>query len=135
MVFYLVIGTALDTRVFASLFISLFVFLYSGFLPDIGYLVKKTNNRRKGWTLREKYALLFFAPVFLYYVIAGRARPLFSTEERPYHNFKTAFVYGAFLFAVGMFFWDELLKAIMLSVFGFLGFSVHLLVDRNFKIN
>ncbi len=134
-VFYFVMGFVLDTRIFASLFISLLIFIYSSFLPDVGYIVKKTKDRRKEWKWNEKYALLFFAPVFLYYVIAGRAKPLFSSEDRPYHKFGIAFVYGAFLFVVGMLFWDELLKAVMLSIFGFLGFAIHLLVDKNFKIN
>lgn len=134
-VFYLLASLFLQVRIFAPLFISLLIFLYSNFLPDVGYLVKKTNDKRKEWKWQEKYTLLFFAPVVIYYVIAGRAKPLYSTTDRPLHNFKAAFIYGAFLFVAGMLLWDELLKATMLAIFGFLGFSIHLVVDKNFKIN
>ncbi|MBI4167746.1 MAG: hypothetical protein HY515_02200 [Candidatus Aenigmarchaeota archaeon] len=134
-VFYLLASFIFQVRIFAPLFISLLIFLYSNFLPDVGYLVKKTNDKRKDWKWQEKYTLLFFAPIVIYYVIAGRAKPLYSIHDRPFHNFKSAAVYGVFLFVIGMLLWDELLKASMLAIFGFLGFSVHLLVDKNFKIN
>ncbi len=134
-VFYLLASFVLQVRIFAPLLISLLIFLYSNFLPDVGYLAKKTNNKPKEWKWQEKYTLLFFAPVVIYYVIAGRAKPLYSTQDRPFHNFRTAIIYGVFLFVAGMFLWNDLLKATMLAIFGFLGFSTHLLVDKNFKIN
>ncbi|MFH0890098.1 MAG: hypothetical protein V1836_03065 [Candidatus Aenigmatarchaeota archaeon] len=134
-VFYLLMSFVLQTRILGSLFLSLLVFLYSNFLPDVGYLVKKTKKKRDDWGWQEKYSLLFFAPVVLYYVIAGRAKPLYSVEDKPFHNAKTVLVYGLFLLALGYVLWGELIKAAMLATFGMLGFCVHLLVDRKFRIS
>ncbi|MBI2084891.1 MAG: hypothetical protein HYT71_00015 [Candidatus Aenigmarchaeota archaeon] len=134
-IFYLLVGILLETRILAPLLISLLIFLYSNFLPDIGYIVKKTRRKSNEWKWHEKYSLLFFAPIFLYYAIAGRAQPLYSTESRPFHNFKSAIAYGFFLLFVGLILWEELSKALILTSFGLLGFVIHLLVDKNFKIN
>ncbi|MBI3412905.1 MAG: hypothetical protein HY051_02380 [Candidatus Aenigmarchaeota archaeon] len=131
----MIISFATQTRIFAPLFISLLIFLYSNFLPDVGYLVKKTNDKRKEWKWQEKYTLLFFAPVVIYYVIAGRAKPLYSAEGMPFHNLKSALIYSLFLLVIGSLFWEERLKTTILMTFGFLGFVCHLFVDRNFKIN
>lgn len=132
-VFYLLMSFVLQTKILGSLFLSLLVFLYSNFLPDVGYLVKKTNKKKSEWGWKEKYSLLFFAPVVLYYVIAGRAKPLYSAENKPFHNAKTALIYGSFLLVLGYVFWGELIKAAMLATFGMLGFCVHLLVDKKFR--
>jgi hypothetical protein len=132
-VFYVVIGLVLNINVFGSLFISLLVFLYSNFLPDLDFLIKNTKNKSKDSLWYEKYSLLFFAPVIMYYIIAGRAKPLYSIENRPFHNFKTVIVYGIFLFIVGSIFWDDTIKRLMLPIFGMLGFIFHLMVDRKFN--
>jgi len=70
----------------------------------------------------------------MYYTIAGRARPLYSTEERCFHNFKTVIIYGIFLFILGGIFWSETIKRVMLPLFGMLGFIFHLMVDKKLKI-
>ena len=132
-VFYVVIGLILNTNVLGSLFISLLVFVYSNFLPDTDFLIKKTRNKSKDSLWYEKYSLLFFAPVIMYYIIAGRARPLYSIEDRCFHNFRTVVVYGIFLFIVGSIFWTDALKRLMLPAFGMLGFVFHLMVDKRFK--
>ena len=129
-IFYVVMGVISNMNVFGSLFLSLLVFIYSNFLPDTDFLIKKTNIGRQESLWYEKYFLLFFAPIIAYYTIAGRARPLYSLENRCFHNFKTIFIYGAFLFVVGTIFWPETLKRVMLPVFGMAGFALHLAVDR-----
>lgn len=132
-VFYVVMGLILNTNVFGSLFISLLMFIYSNFLPDTDFLIKKTKDKNKDSLWYEKYSLLFFAPIIMYYIIAGRARPLYSVEDRYFHNFRTAIVWGIFLFIVGSIFWTDALKRIMLLVFGMLGFIFHLMVDKRFN--
>lgn len=132
-VFYVVIGLVLNMNVFGSLFVSLLAFIYSNFLPDIDFLIKKTKNKHKESLWFEKYALLFFTPVILYYIIAGRAKPLYSAEERCFHNPKSLVIYGIFLFVIGSIFWADAIKRVMLPVFGMLGYAFHLAVDRGFK--
>lgn len=132
-VFYVVMSLILNIDIFGSLFLSLLIFIYSNFLPDTDFLIKKTKHGGKDSLWYEKYSLLFFAPVIMYYIIAGRARPLYSTEDRYFHNLKTVAIYGIFLFVVGCIFWTDALKRLMLPVFGMLGFIFHLMVDREFN--
>jgi hypothetical protein len=134
-VFYVIVSLMLNINIFGPLFIMLLLFLYSNFLPDTDFLIKKTRDKKKESLWYEKYSLLFFAPVIMYYIIAGRARPLYSTEERCFHNFRTAVIYGIFLFIVGCIFWSETIKRVMLPLFGVLGFIFHLMVDKRLKAN
>lgn len=133
MVFYLAAGLLLGINTFGSLFVSLLVFLYSNFLPDTDFLIRKSENNESRW--HERYSLLFFAPVFIYYVIAGRARPLYAKKVRCFHNPKAMFLYGGFLLIFGLLLWVDILKSSMLAVFGMLGFAFHLAVDHELKIN
>jgi hypothetical protein len=133
MVFYVTIGLILNMNVFGSLFLSFLVFVYSNFLPDIDFLIKKTKDKNKDSLWYEKYLLLFFAPVIMYYIIGGRAKPLYSIEDRSFHNLKTVIAYGIFLFVIGSIFWTDALKRLMLPIFGMLGFVFHLMVDKEFN--
>ena len=134
-IFYVVISLVLNINIFGPLFVMLVVFLYSNFLPDTDFLIKKTRSRDKESLWYERYSLLFFAPIIIYYVIAGRARPLYSNKERCFHNLKTVLIYGGFLFIVGSVFWVENIKIVMLSIFGMLGFAFHLMVDKKLKVD
>jgi len=126
-VFYVSIGFLFGMSVLGSLVLSLLIFVYSNFLPDADFLIKKSGISSP---LRERYMLLFFAPVIIYYVIAGRAKPLYSKEARCFHNFKSMIAYGTFLLLLGIILWPEMLKQAMLPIFGMLGFSFHLIVDK-----
>ncbi len=129
-IFYVIMGLAFNTNVFGSIFISLLLFIYSNFLPDTDFLIQKTKNKNRESLWYEIYSLLFFAPVIIYYVIAGRARPLYSTKSRPFHNLQTVFIYGAFLFVIGSIFWTGTLQRLLFPLFGMIGFLIHLMVDR-----
>src|SRR3989344_2504119 len=120
-IFYVVGGMFLHKNVFCSLFISLIIFLYSNIIPDIDLLIKKSDREHDSpWY--EKYFLLFFAPLIVYYILDGRAHPIHDKEYRPFHNLKTVLIYAVFLFILGNIFWSEPLKILMLPVFGSLGF-------------
>lgn len=134
-VFYVIFGLIFEINVFGSIFLSSLLFFYSSLLPDVDALFKKTKNKMLDSLWYEKYSLLFFAPVIIYYIISGRARPLYSMKERPFHSFKTVFIYGVFLFVVGSIFWTDTLRRIMFPLFGMLGFTVHLLIDKKIYIN
>ena len=128
-VFYVIIGIAFNMSVFGSLFVCLAIFVYSNFIPDLDLLIKKINGEGKESLWYEKYFFLFFAPVVVYYIIDGRARPLYSSEERCFHNLKTMIFYGIFLLVIGSIFWPETLKRLMLPLFGMFGFLLHLIID------
>ena len=132
-VFYVVLGLIFNMNVFGSLLVTLIIFIYSNFIPDIDFLITRTKNKNKESLWYERYFLLFFAPLIVYYILEGRAKPLYSKERKCFHNFKTVVVYGIFLFIVGSILWDDALKIVMLPVFGMLGFIFHLLVDKKFK--
>lgn len=133
-IFYVIIGLLLKTDVFGSLFISILIFTYSNIIPDIDILIKKPPEGKSESLWYELYALLFFAPLIVYYIIDGKAHPLYSQKNRPFHSFRTVIIYGFFLLIIGAVFWSEALKIIMLPIFGGLGFLFHLMID-NGKIN
>src|SRR3989338_2521953 len=87
---YVIAGLVLQKNLFGSLFVSLLIFIYSNVIPDLDILIKKPEKGEDESLWYEKYSLLLFAPIIVYYVINGRARPLYSNESRPFHNFKTA---------------------------------------------
>lgn len=127
-VFYVIAGILMQKNVFGSLFISLLIFIYSNVIPDIDMLIKKAERGQESpWY--EKYFLLFFAPLIVYYILDGKAHPILDSESRPFHNLRTVLAYATFLFIVGNIFWTESLKILMLPVFGALGFIFHLMVD------
>lgn len=127
LLFYIAIALIMGMNIFGPIFISLVIFFYSNFLPDSDFLIKKDNRRESLWY--ERYFLLFFLPVVFYYVIIGKAKPIFSKQTKSFHNVKSALAWGAFLFVIGNIFWDESLKIIMFTSFGFIGYCLHLLVD------
>jgi len=127
--FYIIAGLFLDLNVFGSLLVSFLIFLYSNFIPDIDFFIIKTDREVKESLWYEKYFWLLFAPLIFYYILAGKAKPVYSTESRCFHNVKSAVIYGLFLLIVGHIFWDETLKIVMLPLFGLVGYFFHLTVD------
>jgi len=126
---YIVLGLIFNINIFSSLFISMIIFIYSNFLPDVDFLIKRTERPVKESLWYEKYFLLFFAPIAVYYIINGRARPVYSLQDRCFHNIKTAVIYTIFLIVLGYVFWDQNLKIIMFAIFGTSGYLFHLIVD------
>jgi len=131
--FYVLTGWILNVWVFEALFICTLIFFYSNFLPDIDFLIKKTETPKKSSKWYKKYLLLFFAPIYVYYVIIGKAKPIYSAEAKLFHRPKIILIYGIFLLMLGFIFWEEKLKALILPVFGMLGFIFHLMVDGRIK--
>lgn len=101
-IFYFIAGIIFfKMNVLGSLVIALLVFLYSNFLPDIDFLMKETKDKKLESKWYEKYSLLFFAPVVMYYILDGRKKPIYIIKGKFFHNIKTVTIYGIFLFAVG----------------------------------
>lgn len=129
-IFYLVLSFVLDTYALGSLVLSLLIFVYSNFLPDLDIFIKKPDGTERESLWYEKYFLLLFAPVFVYYVFTGDAHPLYSSKHRPFHNLESAVIWLVFLYFVGSVLWpDVALKRIMFAVFGFSGYLFTLMVD------
>ena len=129
-IFYIALGAIFGMNVLGSLLISLLIFFYSNFLPEIDTLIKAVPKGKKKSTSLQIYFFLFFAPISLYYIIAGRKEALYNSKDRCFHNFKSLVFYGAFLVIIGLVLWTNIIKAIMLMTFGMLGFGFHLFVDK-----
>ncbi|MFH1454900.1 MAG: hypothetical protein ABIF22_01100 [bacterium] len=127
---YLILGIVFHNHILGSLFLSLLVFFYSNFLPDADVLVNRPENHERESLWYELYFLLCLTPVFLFYVMKGRANPLYTEKQKPFHNLSSIVVWGVFLFIISLLFWpDDMLKKLMLPLFGMAGFSFHLMVD------
>lgn len=132
--FYIIMGIFFfKINVLGSLVLALLVFLYSNFLPDIDFLMKETKNKKLKSKWYERYSLLFFAPVIIYYILDGKKKPLYTTRRKSFHNYKTVVTYGIFLFIIGTILWQDNIKMLILPLFGMLGFSFHLIVDERIK--
>ena len=129
-ILYFVLGIIFHNHILGSLFLSLLVFFYSNFIPDADILVSRPQKNEKESMWYELYFLLCFAPIFLYYVMKGRANPLYSIKPRPFHHLVVIFVWGFFLLIISSLFWpDDMLNKMMFPIFGMAGFSFHLMVD------
>ncbi len=126
---YILLGLIFEINIFGTLFICMIIFLYSNFLPDLDLIVKNTNKKSQESLWYEKYFALFFAPIIIYYILIGRAKPIYSTEKRCFHNIKSMIVWGIFLLILGNILWDENIKISMLIIFGTAGFLFHIIVD------
>ena len=123
---YLIVALILKINIFGTIFISLLIFIYSNFIPDADFLIKKS---KKDSLWYEKLLLLFFAPIIVYHIIKGEAKPIYSKQERSFHNFKSAIIWAIFLFIMGNILWDEEIKILIFTSLGFLGYCFHLTVD------
>jgi hypothetical protein len=133
--FYVVMGLIFRINILGALFISFLVFIYSNMLPDADILIKKTPEGQRESLWYEIFFLLCFAPIVVYYVLHGRAKPLFSNTPKPFHSLKAAFIWALFLFLIGNLFWPGvLIKSLMLPLFGLIGFLFHLFVDDVVKL-
>ncbi len=127
---YFILGIVFHNHILGSLFLSLLVFFYSNFLPDADILVNRPQDNERESLWYELYFLLFLTPIFLFYVMKGRANPLYTIKPRPFHNFSSVIAWGIFLLIISSLFWpDDTLKKLMLPLFGMAGFSFHLMVD------
>lgn len=129
---YILFGLLGGVNVLGSLTLSMIVFLYSSMLPDVDLIFKTASRRTRGSprpSKFEKYFVLFFAPLYIYYIIA-ESRRVYSTVKRPFHTFHALLSWGAFLCILGIVLYhDSLLKMFSLPLFGMLGFWTHLKVD------
>ncbi|MBS3051945.1 MAG: hypothetical protein J4428_01050 [Candidatus Aenigmarchaeota archaeon] len=125
--FYIIVGLIFKVWIVDSLFLGFFVFIYSNFLPDIDS-VFKINAKKDNWY--ERYLLLFFAPIILFYLFSENSKHLYSSKPKPFHNLSSVVAYGTFLLILGFLFYRNWLEMISLPVFGIVGYLTHLSVDK-----
>jgi len=120
-----------------SMFWGILIFFYSNFLPDMPsvYRRKKNNRRVEDLPWYKKYALLLFAPLFIWLLFSGIHFRWKTTET--FHNFKSLTIYGTFLFLWGFFAFGVLpisighiTEILSLPFYGMIGYLTHLKVDR-----
>lgn len=130
-VFYVLTGILFfEIYVVGSVFLGALFFIYSNFLPDLDSLMTPTKDKKKLSKWPEKYMLLFFAPVLVYYAVSGQAKQIYTAKGKEFHSVKALITYMAFLFVVGQIFWRNPLQHTILPIFGGLGYLTHLAVDN-----
>ena len=130
--FYFFKENALD-----SMFWGILIFIYSNFLPDLPtiYREQKNNKVTKDLPWYKKYALLLFAPLFIWVLFSGTRLKWKTTET--FHNFKSLAIYGAFLLLWGFFAFGsfpisigDMTKILSLPLYGMIGYLTHLKADK-----
>lgn len=130
--FYFFGENALDSMLWGLL-----IFLYSNFLPDLPsiYRRKRNNERIEDALGYKKYALLLFAPLFIWLMFSGTRLRWKTTET--FHNFKSLTIYGAFLFICSFFAFanfpisiGNIAEILSLPFYGLIGYLTHLKVDK-----
>ncbi len=120
-----------------SMLWGLLIFFYSNFLPDLPsiYRGKKNDIGAKDLPCYKKYALLLFAPLFIWALFSG-VRLKWKTAEN-FHNFKSLTIYGFFLLLLSLFAFGDLPISIgdiseifSLPFYGLMGYLTHLKVDK-----
>jgi hypothetical protein len=128
---YLIIGFLCQRMVFDSLVLGLIVFVYGNFLPDLDSLFIRRGKRSvKKLSLFKKYVLLCLAPLYVYMIYFGVWEIPFSNTSKVFHNFKSAIIFGAFLFLLGFVLYTNLVEVVSPPIFGLLGYLAHLKVDK-----
>jgi hypothetical protein len=133
----------LDQNVLDSILLANLLFFYSNFVPDLPAIFRRRiyHDERDGFheplPRYKTYALLLFAPLFIALVFCGTKIRWKTTET--FHNFKSVFVYGAFLFLLGFlvlsvfqFSVGNMIETLFVPLFGLLGYLTHLKVDLIF---
>lgn len=120
-----------------SVSLGVLVFLYSNFLPDLpsAYIDRKNNGTTEHMPSYKKYALLLFAPIFIWLMYSG-VRLRWKTTET-FHNFKSLTIYAVFLVLCGFLaFGDppisigDIAEVLSLPLYGIVGYLTHLRVDK-----
>jgi hypothetical protein len=119
-----------------SMLWGILVFVYSSFLPDLPSIYRKGKNNGTAEDLPwyKKYALLLFAPLFIWLLISG-TRLKWSTTET-FHNFRSVAVYCGFLLLFGSLFTQfpftivDMTELVSIPLYGLVGYLSHLKADR-----
>jgi hypothetical protein len=95
--FFLLRENTLDSMVLGIL-----VFVYSNFLPDLPSAFRNKKGDAKTGSLHwfKKYALLLFAPIFIWLLFSDIGIVWKTTDT--FHNFKSLIIFVDFLLLLGL---------------------------------
>lgn len=125
----------LGENVLTFVFCAQLVFLYSSFVPDLPSIFRKKKDRTESLPWHKKYALLLFAPLFIWAVFSGMQIDWKTNED--FHNFRSLGIYFVFLLLCGFLAFGGLAPTIKgiaetlsFPLYGATGYLIHLKVDR-----
>lgn len=127
---YVFIGGLLGENTLDSAVWGVLIFIYGNFLPDLPSAFRKKKGEAKTATLSlyKKYALLLFAPIFIWLLFTDITVAWKTTET--FHNFKSLIIFEGFLALLGFVAFGGLLEPLMFSFYGAIGYLAHLKVDK-----
>jgi hypothetical protein len=123
--FFLLRENTLDSMVLGIL-----VFIYANFLPDLPSVFRNKKGEVKTGSLNwfKKYALLLFAPLFIWLLFSDIGIVWKTTDT--FHNFKSLIIVEAFLALFGFIAFGGLIESLSFSFYGVIGYLAHLKVDK-----
>ena len=123
-------GFLFGENTFGSMIWGVIVFFYSNFLPDLPSAFRKKKGDAKTGRLSwvKKYALFLFAPIFIWLLFSDVGIVWKTTET--FHNFRSLFVFDAFLALLGLIAFGDLIQSLSFAFFGAVGYLAHLKVDK-----
>jgi hypothetical protein len=127
---YIIIGALLQENTLNATVWGVLIFVYTSFLPDILYVFRERKKNTKTTCLSwyKKYALLLFAPIFIWLLISDFGVIWKTTET--FHNFKSLLIFEAFLAMLGFVSFGSLIEPLFFSLYGAVGYLSHLKVDK-----
>jgi hypothetical protein len=127
---FIFIGVFLGENTLDSVVWGILIFVYGNFLPDLPSAFRKKKGDLEAGSLNwvKKYALLLFAPVFIWLLFSDIGI-IWKTKET-FHNFKSLFAFEAFLVLLGLIAFGSWIQSLSFSFFGAVGYLAHLKVDK-----
>lgn len=123
-------GVLLGENALNTVLWGVLIFIYSNFLPDLPSAFREkigeANAARLSWF--KKYALLLFAPIFIWLLFTDITVAWKTTET--FHNFKSLFVFEGFLALVVFVFSGGSIEPLTICFYGAVGYLAHLKVDK-----
>jgi hypothetical protein len=127
---FVVIGVLSGQYTLDSVVGGVLIFIYGNFLPDLPSAFREKKGEAEATRLSwfKKYALLLFAPIFIWLLFTDVSVAWKSTET--FHNFKSLFIFEGFLALLGFLFFGGLLEPLSFCFYGAIGYLAHLKVDK-----
>jgi hypothetical protein len=127
---FVVIGVLSGQYTLDSVVWGVLIFIYSNFLPDLPSAFRKKIGEEKTARLScfKKYALLLFAPIFIWLLFTDVTVTWKTTET--FHNFKSLFIFEGFLALLGFLFFGGFIEPLSFCFYGAIGYLAHLKVDK-----
>ena len=120
----------LKVEILPVVLVGIIPFLYGSFLPDFDILMKYSDKQNS--PLSRKIFLLLLGPIYIYYFVFEKTKPIYTNKEKEFHSLKYLALYFLFLFLLSflIFSMNDLYKHVVFSILGSLGYFTHLLIDR-----